>query len=100
MENEHSNSIESLLNTLWEKIRLAGDTISMLREDNRLLSMKLEEANRKLLKARTTLEELQQSQTTTFPLFDVSGGKTFSKDEVERLKERVQELLLKVEQHL
>jgi len=100
MENEHSNSIESLLNTLWEKIRLAGDTISMLREDNRLLSMKLEEANRELLKARTTLEELQKSQTTTFPLFDVSGGKTFSKDEVERLKERVQELLLKVEQHL
>ncbi|MBM4166835.1 MAG: hypothetical protein FJ218_07985 [Ignavibacteria bacterium] len=100
MENDNSNALEPLLQTLWEKIRAAGDTITLLREDNRMLSMKLEEANRELLKARTSLEELQRSEATTFPLFDMNGGKTFSKDEVERLKERVQELLLKVEEYL
>ncbi|MBS4027729.1 MAG: hypothetical protein KGZ58_03735 [Ignavibacteriales bacterium] len=100
MENDNSNSIESLLNTLWEKIRQAGDTISVLREDNRMLSMKLEEANRELLKARTTLEELQQSGTTTFPLFDMNGGKSFSNDEVEKLKTQVKNLLAIVNTHL
>ena len=100
MENENSNSIEVILQTLWEKVRLAGDTISLLREDNRLLSMKLEETNRELLKARTSLEELQQSGTTTFPLFDLNGGKTLSKNEVEHLRERVKELIAIVDQHL
>ena len=98
MENE--NSIEVILQTLWEKVRLAGDAISLLREDNRLLSMKLEETNRELLKARTSLEELQKSGTATFPLFDINGGKTLSKNEVEHLRERVKELIAIVDQHL
>jgi uncharacterized protein (UPF0216 family) len=100
MENDNSNSVETLLNTLWEKIRQAGDAISVLREDNRMLSMKLEEANRELLKARTTVEELSQSNATTFPLFETNGGKTFDKNEVEKLKEQIKNLLEIVNSHL
>ncbi len=98
-----SRPIEGALENLWEKARRASEVIIGLREDNRVLEKRVAELEEELAKAKEILgikaEEIRKLKED-FSLLNLHKNDTFSKEEREALKSKIQELIEKMNSYL
>jgi chromosome segregation ATPase len=102
-EKKDLKHLEESLSSLWEKARLVSDTLLRLKEENKELQSRISSLE---LKERRWDEELQQrerdleevrSQLAQAPS---NGSSLFSKEELEVLKTRLRDLILKINSRL
>ena len=91
-------NIESQIQTLWEKVKQAGELITRLREEKQLLQNQNEELLEEVAKVRRELSSKEQRLATA-----VSESKStaiFLNGEREELTEKVKALLAKINAYL
>jgi hypothetical protein len=93
------NSVEELLNILWNTIRSVGDALQIAREENAMLVTKLAAQERELQQALQVLSRYN-SEKQNIPAEDFLDGKKISAQEVHTLRLRIQELIEIVDSHL
>lgn len=96
--------IEAEIKTLWEKIRKASEVIFMLRDENQQLKaeysklqQKYDELNHNIMAKE---QELVRVRTEYSKLASSTGEDTFSSTEKEALKNRITDLIAKINSHL
>ena len=93
------NSVEELLNTLWNTIRSVGDALQIAREENAMLVVKLTAKERELQQALQSLSQNSRDEQN-IAAADFFDGKKLSTEEVNALRLRIQELIEIVDSHL
>lgn len=98
-----NRALESALSGLWEKARRASEVIIGLREDNRTLQKRVAELETELTRVKESLggkaEEIKKLRED-FSVLQASNNDTYSKEEKEDLKNKIQELIRKINSHL
>jgi uncharacterized protein YlxW (UPF0749 family) len=98
-----ASQVETSLRRLWEKARLVSEMVLRLKTENKELHTRvasLEEQERRLLEELQRRDgELLQIRTHIAEV-QVQGQNLFSKEETEKLKIRVQELITKINSRL
>lgn len=95
--------LETALNSLWEKARRASEVIIGLRGDNRALQERVTELEEELVNAKESLgaraEEIKKLRED-FSLLKSHRNDTISKEEREAIKNKIQELIHKINSYL
>ena len=98
-----SGALESALNRIWEKARRASEVIVRLRDDNRALQKRVAELEAELANVKEGFgaksEEINKL-SKEFSLLESSNNDAFSREEKEELKNKIQELIHKINSHL
>ncbi|MFQ5797709.1 MAG: hypothetical protein ACE5H0_03330 [Bacteroidota bacterium] len=98
-----SHTLESALDSLWEKARHASEVIIGLREDKRVLQERVAELEAEVANVKEGLgakaEEIKKLRED-FSLLKSYNNDTFSKEEKEALKNKIQDLIHKINSHL
>ncbi len=96
--------IEAELKSLWDKIRKASEVIFMLRDENQHLKsqnsdlqQKYDELNSQIIAKE---KEINRIRTEYSKLASSTGEDTFSATEKEALKNRITDLITKINSHL
>lgn len=98
-----SRALENALTTLWEKARRASEIILGLREENRILQKKAADLEAELAAIKQSLDARSQEMRSLKEQFSVlqsHNNDSFSKEEKEALKAKIQELILKIDSYL
>ncbi|MBI4549116.1 MAG: hypothetical protein HY707_14120 [Ignavibacteriae bacterium] len=99
-----TNSVEETLSLLWEKVHAATELISQLRETRRSLDgrvSKLEQEVTSLkLELQTKEQELKKLRTEYSSLLNSRDNNVFTQEEKENLKNKIRELIAKINSHL
>lgn len=98
-------SVEVALKHLWEKIRIATELISQLREQNELYRTQKEGFEQEVIRLRNALaqkdQELKQLKANHSALTNSIGGNNIlTSEEKEALKARIKELIARINSHL
>jgi predicted nucleic acid-binding Zn-ribbon protein len=102
-EKKDLRQLEESLQSLWEKARLVSDLLLRLKAENKELQSKLSSLE---LKERRWAEEIRQREQEMEEVrarlaHAQSNGKSlFSKEELEALKSRLKELIVKINSRL
>ena len=100
-----SLTLESLVKQLWEKVRTAAERISQLKEENESFKTRMEHVEHELSKLHSDINQKEQeirrlkqdhSQLTNA----VGSNNVLTIEEKEALKERIKELIAKINSHL
>lgn len=98
------NVLEESIRTLWQKVRVATETISHLREERVSLQTRLAEIEMNAANLRNELlnkdQELRKLRGEYHQLVQSNGASGFSTEEKEILKVRIRELIAKINSHL
>lgn len=96
--------IEAELKSLWEKIRKASEVIFMLRDENQQLKTQNSELEQKYNELNSNImakdQELIRIRSEYSKLASSTGEDTFSSTEKEALKNRITDLIAKINSHL
>ena len=103
-ETAEVSHIEDVLKAFWDKARAASELIARLREEKHILTEKqagLESQVQKLLsEINIKDQEIKRLKAEHSELMNLAGEETFSVQEKDALKERVRELIAKINSHL
>jgi uncharacterized coiled-coil DUF342 family protein len=101
--HEH-RMLEGVFKVVWEKTRATSDLIRQLREEKRGLSQRvaeLESEAEKLLQAAVKQEqELKKLRAEHAEMLNSADGNVLSADEKERLKNKIRDLIAKINSYL
>lgn len=100
-----SVSIESALKHLWEKVRVAAERLSQLREQNETYRAQVEHLEREVVKLRSEFAQKEQENKRikadhTQLTNSLGDNNILTPDEKEALKNRIKELIAKINSHL
>jgi len=100
-----SLAFEALLKQLWEKIRSASEKISELKQENEASRARMEHLEHEVDKLRSDLirrdqEIVRLKQDHSQLSSTLSDNNVMTPDEKEALKERIRELIAKINSHL
>lgn len=98
-------SIESALKHLWEKVRIAAERISQLREQNETYRTHMEHLEQEIVRLRSELtqkeQEMKRLKADHSQLASSLGDNNIlTPEEKESLKTRIKELIAKINSHL
>jgi predicted nucleic acid-binding Zn-ribbon protein len=97
-------NIEIEIKRLWDKIRKASEVIFMLRDEIQTIKNQNSELQQKYEDLKTTMgskeQEYARIRAEYTRLGSNIGGETFSPQEKEALKNRILELIAKINSHL
>ena len=103
MPNDAS-SLDDMLKSVWDKIRLATHLISQLRDEKRLLASRTEELERQVASLRTEIQskehEIKRLRSEHAQLANANGQQSFSDEEKVAVKERIRDLISKINSYL
>ena len=112
---KESQLLEEIFKPVWEKVRKAGELIHQLQADNERLSHKLADLERSSSQKIQSLEgelksirdellareqEIKKVRTENTQLMGNDGQHMFSYEEREIIKERIRELIAKINSYL
>ncbi len=96
--------IESVLRSFWEKARAAGELIARLREEKTEAERKLNEMEAEVASLGREIQakeqELKRLRAEHAQLTSSNGREFFTTEEKEILRERIRELIAKINSHL
>jgi chromosome segregation ATPase len=97
-------SLDNLIRSFWEKAHAASELITRLRSDQQSLSERLAQIERELTTLRSELStrelELKRARHERDQLIGSNGNERFTDEERDNLKERIRELIAKINSHL
>jgi hypothetical protein len=102
-EKKDLRRLEESLQSLWEKARLVSDLLLRLKTENKELQSRISSLE---LKERRWAEELRQREQemeevrAQLAQVQSKGSSLFSKEELEALKSRLKELIVKINSRL
>jgi len=98
------NNIENALKIFWDKAHAFSDLLSRYRQEQELLLQKQAEHEKELASLRTEMlvknQELKRIQAEHSRLIHSDSGNVLNSDEKENLKNRIHDLLIKINSHL
>lgn len=96
--------IEETLRGLWGRARAASNLIGQLREERGAMNHRLNELDSELRSLRAELitrdQELKRLRAEHSQLISSNGHEFFSADERESLKNKIRDLIAKINSHL
>ena len=99
-----SGILEEALKSVWDKIRAAGNLIVQLREEKQSLAQRLTETENESKKLRAELgnreQELKRVRAEYVQLMNSNGHDALSGDEKENLKNKIRDIIAKINSHL
>ena len=102
--SQDNRLLEGVFKVVWEKTRATSDLVRQLREEKRDLSHRVAELDtlvQKLQGACTRQEqELKKLRAEHEEMMSSNGGNALSADEKERLKNKVRDLIAKINSYL
>ncbi len=97
-------NIEIILKIFWEKVRIVSEQIDKLKDEKKNLQQNQSEYEVELSRLRSQLNEKEQEikrlRIEQVQLRDISNNELFTKQEKEFLKERIRDLISKINSHL
>lgn len=97
-------NIEIVLKTFWEKMRIVSDHINRLKEEKKSLQHHQTELESELNRFHSQLNEKEQEikkmRAEHAQLLNISTDDIFTKQEKEFIKERIRDLISKINSHL
>jgi predicted RNase H-like nuclease (RuvC/YqgF family) len=97
-------AVETALKAFWDKARAASELITRLRDELRALGERTERQERELLDLHADIlgkdQELKRLRAEHAQLVKSDGKEFFTDEEKESLKNRIRELLAKINSHL
>jgi chromosome segregation ATPase len=101
-QGEHeAGTLESSWQALWDRVRLAAETITRLREENRVLRGRVSDLERQLQQAAREFRDVQeQLKTQSRQAPQPQPVSPFVNGEREALVARVKEVLAKLDAYL
>jgi chromosome segregation ATPase len=98
------NSLEDTLRAMWEKARAAAELISQLRSDRQVLGERVSELQKEVASLRSELQgreqELKRVRGENLQLLNGNNHELLSAEEKEHIKNRIRELLAKLNSYL
>lgn len=99
-----NRTLEASLKHLWEKARAAAEAIAQLRDENTRLRSRLGELEDETLRLKSDTirkeQEIKRIQAEHAQLAtSLNGTDTFTNEEKEALKNRIKELIAKINSH-
>lgn len=89
---------------MWERIRRAGEALVTLRQENQVLTQQVDDLQRRLMTAQGELsakeQELKRLRAEHTQLLSSNGRSSLSEVEKENLKNRIRDLVAKINSHL
>jgi chromosome segregation ATPase len=97
-------SIDTLIRSFWEKAHAASELITRLRSEQRSLSDRVAQLEREVTGLRSDVTnrdtELKRVRYERDQLLNSNGHERMTDEEKEHLKERIRELIAKINSHL
>lgn len=103
MSGKDTKSLETSLETLWEKARRVSEALVQLKETNTVLQRKVEdlESTEQRLKQELASKERELERLRQEALrLQSNGSNILTKEEKEALKARIKDLISKINSHL
>jgi len=101
---KEAGSLDLLIRSFWEKAHAASELITRLRSEQQSLTERLSRLEHEVGQLRTDLtareSELKRTRYERDQLIGSNGHERFSDEERENLKERIRELIAKINSHL
>jgi chromosome segregation ATPase len=102
--SKDASTMDEVLKSVWDKVRLATHLISQLREEKRAINNRLEELERQMASLRTELQsrdhEIKRLRTEHAQTVNTNGQQSFSEEEKEAIKNRIRDLISKINSYL
>ncbi|MDI6765372.1 MAG: hypothetical protein QME52_00865 [Bacteroidota bacterium] len=97
-------NIEIILKIFWDKVRIVSEQINRLKEEKKSLQQNQNDMDGELHRLRSQLNEKEQEikrlRVEQVQLLNMSNDEQFTKQEKEFLKERIRDLISKINSHL
>ena len=98
--SKDAGTMDEVLKSVWDKIRLAAHLIGQLREEKRVITSRIEELERQMASLRADLQsrdhEIKRLRTEHAQMVNSNGQQSFSEEEKEAIKNRIRELISKI----
>ena len=99
-----ATSLEDMLKSVWDKIRLASHLISQLRDEKRVMANRSEELERLVASLRTEIQskeiEIKRLRAEHAQLANANGQQSFRDEEKDAIKARIRDLISKINSYL
>ena len=100
---DHYNLDESL-KSFWEKVQLAAQIIRRLREDRKILDVRVNELEQQVESLRSEVvtrdHELKRLRSEHAHLLNSNGDSGFTQEEKENIKAKIRDLISKINSYL
>jgi chromosome segregation ATPase len=93
-------AVDDSLRGLWEKVRTAAALIQELKTERQELRVRLSAAEAELASLREVLQQRETDLRRLRSEMNSDGSRGFHEDEKEALKERIRDLISKINSHL
>jgi len=98
------NVLDEALKIVWDKIRLTTHLINQLREEKHTLLSRTSELERLVLSLRSDIQtkdqELKRLRAEHDQVLNSNGQQSFSEEEKEAIKNRIRDLISKINSYL
>lgn len=99
-----SRDPDDVLKPVWERIRLATDLISQLRDEKRILTSQAQDLERQVAALRSEIDlrdnEIKRLRSEHAQMSRSEGRQGFSDEEKEAIKSRIRDLISKINSYL
>ena len=99
-----SSTLEESIKGLWDKARTAGNLIVQLRDEKKSLGVRLQQVENELQSIKDALgnreQELKRLRAEYAQMVSSNGQNAFTENEKENLKNKIRDLIAKINSHL
>lgn len=101
---EDMGVLENVFKTVWEKVRSATELISRLRNEKQLLIKRLSDLEEEVRSLHADItnkdQELKRLRVERTQMMNMNGQTSFSEEEKDNLKNKIRDLIAKINSHL
>lgn len=101
---EDMGVLENVFKTVWEKVRFATELIGQLRNEKQLLAKRLSDLEEDVRSLHTEItnkdHELKRLRVERSQMMNMNDQTSFSEEERENLKNKIRDLIAKINSHL
>src|SRR5262245_43363933 len=98
------NALDDALKSVWDKVRMATQLIAQLRDEKRILASRADDLERQVTSLRAEIQtkdqEIKRLRTEHAQLLQSNGHQSFSDEEKEAIKNRIRDLISKINSYL
>ena len=97
-------TLDEMLKSVWDKVRLATHLISQLRDEKRVIASRAEDFEHQVTSLRAEIQtkdhEMKRLRAEHAQLVNANGQQSFRDEEKEAIKSRIRDLISKINSYL
>ena len=97
-------ALDEALKSVWDKVRMATQLISQLRDEKRIAASRTEDLERQVTSLRAEIQardqEIKRLRAEHSQLVNANGQQSFSEEEKGAIKDRIRDLISKINSYL